>query len=105
MKSELKKQVWNKTNGKCYYCGTQTVPFGSAPDSFCVDHVIPRTRNGTDDIENLVPACFSCNITKSSKGLFNWASEMVNENGERTGMFYFELMRLPFPVTAWNDPL
>jgi hypothetical protein len=81
------------------------IPYGNDPDSFCVDHVKPQTRGGSDEIQNLVPACFSCNRTKSDKGLFNWSQEMCDkETGERTGVFYFELMHLPFP-TAWEDEL
>lgn len=106
MDSKIKKKVWEKTAGRCYYCGKQTSPFGNGATSFCVDHVLPQTRGGKDEINNLVPACFACNSQKSSKGFFNWAMEKTDkETGERTGFFYFELMRLPFPDTAWDDPL
>ncbi len=106
MDAKTKKEVWKKTDGKCYYCGLQTIPFGSEKLSFCVDHVLPRKRGGGDEIENLVPSCFACNSSKTSKGFFNWANELVDQGtGERTGFFYFELMKLPFPVTAWRDEL
>lgn len=104
MNSKLKQEVWRKTNGKCYYCGKQTVPYGSDPDSFCVDHMKPRARNGADDIRNLVPSCYTCNSSKSDKGLFNWLNENLDEDGNTTGFAYFELMRLPFD-TAWEDEL
>jgi 5-methylcytosine-specific restriction endonuclease McrA len=32
-----------------------------------VDHVIPRSKGGTDDLSNLVLACNECNRTKGAK--------------------------------------
>ncbi len=31
------------------------------------DHVVPISRGGTDDIENIVPACRSCNSRKNAR--------------------------------------
>jgi len=31
-----------------------------------VDHATPLTRGGTNYIDNLVPACFQCNMKKST---------------------------------------
>ena len=33
---------------------------------FTVDHIIPLSQGGTDDIDNLCLACFHCNRRKSS---------------------------------------
>lgn len=41
--------------GLCFYCGK---------DATSTDHVIPRSWGGTDEPENLVPACKSCNCRK-----------------------------------------
>lgn len=48
---------------RCEYC--------QAPETFSnflfeVEHIIPRSHNGTDDLENLALACRSCNIFKSN---------------------------------------
>lgn len=32
-----------------------------------VDHVIPRAKGGSDDLENLVLACHKCNLDKGAK--------------------------------------
>ncbi len=42
----------------CVYCGEP---------SEHADHVIPLSRGGTHDIDNLVPACSKCNLSKGSK--------------------------------------
>jgi hypothetical protein len=47
----------------CAYC---PAPAGSW------DHVIPVSRGGTDDRENLVPACIRCNTSKHAKTPEEW---------------------------------
>lgn len=46
---------------KCTYCGR------SANDGYVlhVDHIHPKSKGGTDDIENLTTACMECNLGKS----------------------------------------
>lgn len=55
----LRFQVLQESNYTCAYCG------GRAPDVVLeVDHIVPRSRGGTNDRSNLVSACFSCNRGK-----------------------------------------
>lgn len=81
---EVRSAVWQKTDGICWYCGKPLDPFLD----FHVDHVIPYSRGGSNDFENLVPACSSCNITKHAYSL-----ETFRERS-RGGEFWFELMGL-----------
>ena len=43
----------------CYYCQSEK-------ESLSVDHVIPRAAGGSHDLRNLVLACNTCNLLKSS---------------------------------------
>jgi 5-methylcytosine-specific restriction enzyme A len=31
----------------------------------CVDHIVPKSRGGKDNVENLQPLCFGCHKTKT----------------------------------------
>jgi 5-methylcytosine-specific restriction endonuclease McrA len=46
----------------CQYCGSQP-----GRSSLTVDHVVPRSRGGTKDWENLVAACQTCNRRKGGR--------------------------------------
>ena len=50
----------------CVYCG--------ASDAGTLDHLIPRLRGGEDAADNLVAACRSCNSSKGSRDVLEWAT-------------------------------
>ena len=54
-----------KDDRECAYCGR---PADSK------DHLIPRMRNGPEAAENVVQACRSCNSSKGSRDVFEWAA-------------------------------
>ncbi len=57
---EEKKKILKKSNGKCAHCG-QTLKLNEAT----IDHVIPVSKGGTNDSENLVALCSECNYEKN----------------------------------------
>jgi 5-methylcytosine-specific restriction endonuclease McrA len=58
---EERKQLHSKYDQKCAYCGHKL-----NYNEMTADHIIPLHKNGTDDIENMNPACRSCNHYKST---------------------------------------
>lgn len=66
--SQRSLRVFQRDNFTCRYCGGKvklTVPEDD-PLRATVDHVIPRSRGGTDQYENLVTAHFQCNQLKAN---------------------------------------
>ncbi|WP_312045128.1 HNH endonuclease [Anaerotignum sp.] len=57
--SETRKVVYAKTKGHCALCGN-FIPF----DDFTVDHIKPLAKGGSNELENLQPACKVCNQIK-----------------------------------------
>ena len=75
-KQELRQSVFDKYNGKCAYCGCVL------EKGWHVDHINPKRDGGTDDFENLNPACFSCNNYKSGNKIETFRefqTKMLNE--------------------------
>jgi 5-methylcytosine-specific restriction endonuclease McrA len=71
----VKDVVYAKTGGRCFYCGKKIENEDILDEGggvvtvrhhWNVDHKIPVSRHGTNAIENLVPACFSCNAEKGT---------------------------------------
>lgn len=56
---EERDYIYRKTAGHCYLCG-EFVPY----DLFEVEHYIPISKGGTNDMSNLFPACYCCNSIK-----------------------------------------
>lgn len=56
---EERKIIYDKTEGHCYLCG-KFVAF----DSFEVEHRIPISKGGTNELSNLYPSCHICNTIK-----------------------------------------
>lgn len=49
---------------RCYYCGADLRRPGVQAT---LDHRLPRSRGGTDQRSNLVPACLACNHAKGAQ--------------------------------------
>ncbi len=65
----LRFEVFKRDKFSCQYCGK------SAPDVLLqVDHIQPVSKDGDDDIMNLVTACDECNAGKSNRLLSNDAT-------------------------------
>ena len=57
---EVKEYLLDKWGRKCAYCGKTTVPLE-------VEHIVPKSRGGTDRVSNLTIACRSCNVKKGDQ--------------------------------------
>lgn len=99
-------KLFRLTNGRCWYCG-------QAADNR--DHVIPRSKGGSNKHINLVPSCRACNDMKSDLTLEEfrqnlrdrWAHAQTNRRamkrpvaliGAVSFRFYFEIAGLAQPV-------
>lgn len=57
----------DRQKGKCYYCHSD---FG---DNYHVDHIVPLSRGGSDDPDNLVITCEQCNKSKGNRLPHEWS--------------------------------
>ncbi|NEO93485.1 MAG: HNH endonuclease [Moorea sp. SIO3G5] len=57
---EVKEYLLTKWGRNCVYCGAENVPLE-------VDHIIPKSKGGSNRVSNLTLACRSCNQKKGNK--------------------------------------
>lgn len=64
-----------KSNHSCAYCGKVF----TTPKEATVDHIFPRIKGGTNEMENIVFACKTCNSSKGDRDMFGWYIEHFGE--------------------------
>lgn len=57
----LRFEVFKRDSFTCQYCGRQTPSVVLE-----IDHLIPKSKGGSDDINNLITSCFDCNRGKGN---------------------------------------
>ena len=68
-------EVFKRDSFTCQYCGK------SAPTVLLeIDHIKPVSKNGDDDITNLITSCFDCNRGKSDRELSDDAVILKRKN-------------------------
>ncbi len=55
-----RRHILQRDNNCCQYCGYRG-------EKLSLDHVIPRSRGGTDTWENVTTACLPCNVIKGNR--------------------------------------
>ena len=60
---------------ECVYCASSS--------DLQNDHLIPRSRGGWDESDNLVLSCRACNISRANKGVFEWLGLEKKDNLHR----------------------
>lgn len=81
--TNLKEFIFSKTKGKCIYCGAKAEE---------IDHIVPRSKGGSNSTYNLTPACRACNEKKSNMSL--------KEFGKLMGKNYSRLEPKKLPKDA-----
>jgi CRISPR/Cas system Type II protein with McrA/HNH and RuvC-like nuclease domain len=58
IKASTRRAVWERDNSTCQHCETQ--------ERLTIDHIIPVSRGGSDELDNLQILCRSCNARKGN---------------------------------------
>jgi 5-methylcytosine-specific restriction endonuclease McrA len=110
LSATLREQVRPRAQCACEFCGITEIDAGGM---LTIDHFQPRSKGGSDDLDNLIYACIICNQYKqdywpkqaTSPTLWNPRQESASqhlleqEDGQltgltRTGEFTIKRLRL-----------
>lgn len=64
--AHVRREVVDRDGDRCVYCGATEGPFH-------LDHVLPVSRGGRSQADNLVVACVPCNLSKGARTPEEWA--------------------------------
>jgi CRISPR/Cas system Type II protein with McrA/HNH and RuvC-like nuclease domain len=54
-----RNRIYKRDGYECVYCGSHK--------NLTLDHVVPKSKGGTNDWTNLVTSCIKCNLKKADK--------------------------------------
>ena len=84
--ARLRPAIHARERGRCFYCLRRT----NARER-CLDHVVPRAKNGRNSYRNLVLACMECNTLKGERSAADHLSQLYREgrltDAQLTGRF------------------
>ncbi len=60
----LRYRILKKAGGRCALCGAT-----KKETTLHIDHILPRSRGGSNEESNLQVLCFQCNLGKSNKDM------------------------------------
>lgn len=68
---KLLDRIYRKTSGYCHLCHAKLSRKNHGRDgkrgAWHIDHSVPRAKGGTDHLNNLKPACITCNLDKNDQ--------------------------------------
>ena len=103
---EIRAYLLEKFGRSCVYCGATNVPFE-------LDHVLPKSRGGSDRVSNLVLSCHECNQAKGNRTAKEFGHSEVEAQAKRplrdaaavnaTRFALVEALRaLGLPIGTWS---
>ena len=82
-----RKNLMYRDHFSCQYCACKTT-------ALTIDHVIPRSRGGFDNWENVVASCQRCNVKKGNRTPREANMHLLKHPKIPLGYLYFEVTRL-----------
>jgi 5-methylcytosine-specific restriction endonuclease McrA len=73
---EVREYLLEKWGRKCVYCGAENVPLQ-------IEHIVPKSRAGTDRVSNLTLACWECNQEKGNRTAAEFGCPEVQAKARR----------------------
>ncbi|MFQ6071603.1 MAG: RNA-guided endonuclease IscB [Methanosarcinales archaeon] len=84
---EIKQYLLTRYGHKCVYCK------GKSGDKHLeIEHVVPKSRGGTDRVNNLVIACSTCNMQKGNKTAAEFGFSNIQKQASKHKSFRYSAL-------------
>lgn len=83
-----KQRIMANYDWRCAYCGS-----GLPEHDAALDHIIPKSKGGTNSEANLIPACRSCNSSKKDMSLEDFRLFMAYKKTGDSNRFSVKQLR------------
>lgn len=67
---ELRRRVRERDEDRCQYCGAPATE---------IDHIVPVSRGGMTNLDNLACVCGPCNRSKGDRTPEEWSPDQVRQ--------------------------
>ena len=64
---EIREYLLEKFNRECVYCGAKNIPLE-------IEHIVPKSKGGSNRVSNLTLACHCCNQAKGNQDIRDFLS-------------------------------
>ena len=80
---QMRLILWTKQGRRCAnpYCSLNLNNQDMRKEDIHLDHVIPKSRGGADDIDNRIALCGNCNMEKGRKA---WGAFLDEERSNQS---------------------
>ncbi len=95
-----KANIFARDNYTCQYCGKKLHAF-----DLTIDHVVPKSRGGKFEWENVVTCCQECNSIKGFNTLDEVRMKLIKEPKEPLWLSYFRFCIKTKAPSAWSNYL
>ena len=91
-----RKNIFLRDNYTCQYCGRVGA-------NLTIDHIVPKSKGGSDSWENIVVSCMRCNNKKGDRSPEESEMRLVGMPYKPPSNLYLQLTRYGFAPQSWHD--
>jgi endonuclease I len=73
-KPEIRKRIYLAIiqNWQCYWCKQECREESGHPNTATIEHITPRSKGGSNEMDNLAMACYNCNNRRGNEDWFKF---------------------------------